>query len=159
MAALPAFAYILAASVISSFLTPVSRSNLSGVKSFTASFRYSKPSAYFSINSLSCKFSEMMTFIIVFSVLMFEPTGICKNISAFLAISVRFGSTTIIFAPRSKPLCICIAMIGWHSLVFVPISKNTSVSVANSTRSFVIVPFPRVLARPATVGACQRRAQ
>ena len=79
---------------------PVSRSKRSGVKSLTASFRYSNPSEYFSINSLSCKFSAMITCIIVFSVLIFAPIGICKKISAFLAISVRFGSTTIIFAPR-----------------------------------------------------------
>jgi hypothetical protein len=46
------------------------------------------------------------------------------------------------------------AMIGWASLVFEPMTKRKSASRI-SGMEFVIAPAPYVATRPATVGACQ----
>jgi hypothetical protein len=47
---------------------------------------------------------------------------------------------------------------GWASVIFEPITRNIF-AFANSVKEFVIAPEPNVIARPATVGACQVRAQ
>ncbi len=48
---------------------------------------------------------------------------------------------------------------GCASSGFDPMSKMTSESVVMSSMVLVMAPLPRVVARPATEGACQTRAQ
>jgi hypothetical protein len=52
-----------------------------------------------------------------------------------------------------------LAMSGCPSDVFDPMMRKQFVSLSNSGCEFVIAPLPNAATRPATVGACQRRAQ
>jgi hypothetical protein len=51
-----------------------------------------------------------------------------------------------------------IPIMGWASVVLVPIASMHFAS-GISLMELVIAPLPKVVARPATVGECQRRAQ
>jgi hypothetical protein len=48
--------------------------------------------------------------------------------------------------------------MGWVAVVLLP-KTNMHAAFAISEMEFVMAPLPRVAARPATVGECQRRAQ
>jgi hypothetical protein len=48
--------------------------------------------------------------------------------------------------------------MGCATVVFVPMAK-IQLALSNSTKELVIAPLPKAAASPATVGACQRRAQ
>ncbi len=61
--------------------------------------------------------------------------------------------------PRSTAARICMPMTGWASSGFDPTSMMTSALRVTSSMEFVIAPEPSMVARPATVGACQTRAQ
>jgi hypothetical protein len=50
-------------------------------------------------------------------------------------------------------------MRGWASVVLEPVIRKQRVCSLNSGVELVIAPLPKAAARPATVGACQRRAQ
>ena len=49
---------------------------------------------------------------------------------------------------------ISIAMMGWASVVFDPMTNMSSVSRISGIE-FVMAPAPNMVTRPATVGACQ----
>jgi hypothetical protein len=51
-----------------------------------------------------------------------------------------------------------VAATGWASVMLDPITKNIF-AFENSSKEFVMAPEPKDAARPATVGACQVRAQ
>ena len=89
---------------------------------------------------------------------MSEPTLICAKISAKLTNGCLRGSATISFAPFSTAFFKSVAATGWASIMFVPMQKNI-LALPNSANEFVIAPEPNEVARPATVGACQVRAQ
>ena len=61
-------------------------------------------------------------------------------------------------APLSTALLTWRAITGWSSVVLVPMAKTHPASPISSIE-LVIAPLPKLVARPATVGACQRRAQ
>ena len=48
--------------------------------------------------------------------------------------------------------------MGWATVVLDPITKMQLAS-SNSLKELVMAPLPNAAASPATVGACQRRAQ
>ena len=50
------------------------------------------------------------------------------------------------------------AATGWASVMLDPMTKNI-LAFSKSAKELVIAPEPNVVARPATVGACQVRAQ
>ena len=77
---------------------------------------------------------------------------------AIPASSVRRGSTTISFVPRRTACFILMPMTGCASVVLDPMTKSRSSSRISFTE-FVMAPLPNEVARPATVGACQVRAQ
>ncbi|PQM47904.1 hypothetical protein C1Y40_01882 [Mycobacterium talmoniae] len=54
------------------------------------------------------------------------PGAICKNRSAFSAVAVRRGSTTISLAPALTRSISRRNKIGWQSAILAPITKNTS---------------------------------
>ena len=64
----------------------------------------------------------------------------------------------MIFRPFLAAFFIRLAIIGCASVVLEPINKSTS---ARSKSSNVLVgdPLPNIVARPATLGACQVRLQ
>jgi len=62
-------------------------------------------------------------------------------------------------APFLRTVCrIFMARTGWASAVLVP-TASTHFELAKSSMLLVIAPLPNVVARPATVGACHKRAQ
>ena len=63
------------------------------------------------------------------------------------------------FVPFCTACRICIPMTGWACSGFAPTSIITSESCVISAMVFVIAPEPNEVANPATVGACQTRAQ
>jgi hypothetical protein len=65
----------------------------------------------------------------------------------------------MILAPRSFASIMWLATRGWASVVLDPITRKHPVCALNSGTELVIAPLPNAAARPATVGACQRRAQ
>ena len=65
----------------------------------------------------------------------------------------------MILAPRSFAFRMWLATSGWASVVLEPMMRKHSVCSLNSGTELVIAPLPNAAARPATVGACQRRAQ
>ena len=95
----------------------------------------------------------MITWAIAFNSQTSVPGFSCKCKSAISAIQISRGSATISFAPFCRARFISIAMIGWASVVFEPITNIKSVSRI-SLIEFVIAPAPNMVTRPATVGAC-----
>jgi len=83
-------------------------------------------------------------------------SGRCK--SAKLTRSTSCGLATISFAPLRTAFLIWYPIIGWASVVLVPIARIHLASPISAIE-LVIAPEPSAMARPATVGACQRRAQ
>ena len=79
--------------------------------------------------------------------------------SACAASPMSRGSTTMRRQPRSTAARSCMPMTGWASSGFDPTSMTTSAFRHTSSMEFVIAPEPSMVARPATVGACQTRAQ
>ena len=69
------------------------------------------------------------------------------------AIQIARGSATISREPRWTARFISIAMIGWASEVFDPITNIISVSRISGIE-LVIAPAPNMVTSPATVGAC-----
>ena len=82
------------------------------------------------------------------------PGSIWRCHFAIDVIHIARGSATASLAPRRTAFFISIAMIGWASDVFDPITRRKSASRI-SGMEFVIAPAPNVVTRPATVGACQ----
>jgi hypothetical protein len=78
--------------------------------------------------------------------------------SAIRRISVRLGSAAISFAPRVIARLICLPIMGWVAVALLPMTKIQAASPISEIE-FVMAPLPKVVARPATVGECQRRAQ
>ncbi len=68
------------------------------------------------------------------------------------------GSTTMSSAPFMTAFLTKVAATGWASVMLEPMTRNI-LAFANSAKELVIAPEPKVVARPATVGACQVRAQ
>ena len=68
------------------------------------------------------------------------------------------GSATTIVAPRLMARFISMAMMGCASLVLLPMTNRKSASRI-SPMEFVMAPAPKVVTRPATVGACHVAAQ
>jgi hypothetical protein len=85
--------------------------------------------------------------------------GLClSHISANRHMATFLGSATMILAPFLCALIIAFAMTGWDSLVFDPRMKITSLP-SISRIELVMAPEPNIVARLATVAACQSRAQ
>lgn len=61
-------------------------------------------------------------------------------------------------APRRTARFTSSPMMGWAHVVFVPMARM-HFELARSEMGLVIAPLPKLVARPATVGECQRRAQ
>ena len=74
--------------------------------------------------------------------------------SAIVVIQIERGSATTSLAPRRLARFISMAMIGCASVVLLPVTKRKSASRI-SPIELVIAPAPKVVTRPATVGACQ----
>ncbi len=72
--------------------------------------------------------------------------------------SISRGSATISFAPVAQRLLECSAPMGCASVVLEPMTRMASAS-SSSAIELVMAPLPSDWARPATVEACQRRAQ
>ena len=87
-----------------------------------------------------------------------DPTRSGKYKSERSASPIRRGSATISLAPRSIAFLRPVAATGWHSVILVPIQKITS-GFSISIKGLDMAPQPIVVARPATVGACQARLQ
>ena len=68
------------------------------------------------------------------------------------------GLATISLVPRRTACFTSKPITGWVSVVFEPMLIMQAAS-AISPRELVMAPEPKVVARPATVGECQRRAQ
>src|SRR5208283_63714 len=81
-----------------------------------------------------------------------------STVSAKRVIGTLRGSATIILAPFLYALIILFAITGCVSFVLEPIIKMTSI-FSISLMELVIAPEPKIAAKLATVGACQRRAQ
>ena len=79
--------------------------------------------------------------------------------SACAASLMSRGSTTMSLQPRSTAARTCMPSTGWASSGLEPTSRMQSALPVMSSMVFVIAPEPSVVARPATVGACQTRAQ
>ena len=61
-------------------------------------------------------------------------------------------------APCSTAFFTKVAATGWASTMLEPMTMII-LARANSLKEFVMAPEPKAAARPATVGACQVRAQ
>ena len=81
------------------------------------------------------------------------PGASCRCFSAIVDIQIERGSATTSVAPACTARFISIAMIGCASLVLLPMTNRKSASRI-SPIEFVIAPAPKVVTRPATVGAC-----
>jgi hypothetical protein len=137
---------------------PVSSSTRSGVNSRTDSFQVSNPSVFSRMKTVFCNPSARMTWAIPLRSAMSVPGRSWRNTSANFTSGTRRGSAMMIFAPRRRALIIRFAITGCVSLVFEPTIRMTS-RFSISWTEFVIAPEPKMAARPATVGACQSRAQ
>ena len=62
------------------------------------------------------------------------------------------------FVPFLTALLTCLPIIGCAAVVLLPMTKMQA-AFPISEMEFVMAPLPRLAARPATVGECQRRAQ
>ena len=149
---------VLAISCSNSTGTPEISEALWGGYSMTVDFKASKSSQFSSTKRLSYRFSLIRMFIIPFRKAMSEPTLIWAKISAFLASACFLGSATMSFAPFFKARFTKYEATGWASVMLVPMRKNSR-AFSNSPKELVIAPEPKVVARPATVGACQVLAQ
>ena len=76
-----------------------------------------------------------------------------RCMSAISVSQMARGSATTRRAPRRTARFISIAMMGWASVVFEPVTKRKSASRISSME-FVIAPAPNMVTSPATVGAC-----
>ena len=65
---------------------------------------------------------------------------------------------TMSWAPLRTAFFRNVAATGWASVILEPITKNI-LALAKSAKELVIAPEPNEVASPATVGACQVRAQ
>ena len=73
--------------------------------------------------------------------------------------SMRRGSTTIILAPYfSTAAFICRAMIGWFSVVFEPVTMNTSLRIT-SAAVLLMADEPMACCRATTEPAWHSRVQ
>ncbi len=148
-----------AASLSFSAGTPVISSTSPGLYLSTVPLKPSKPSHLFLMNSSSCSPSSMITFIRPFSRATSVPPLCLSQTVAYSTRSIFRGSATINLAPLSATACFkYLAMTGWFSVVFDPVTKITS-APRSSEMELVIAPEPNAFTRPATVGAWQRRAQ
>ena len=69
------------------------------------------------------------------------------------------GITTMSLAPlRLTPASAASPAMGCATVVLEPITK-THLASSSSVKELVMAPLPKAAASPATVGACQRRAQ
>ena len=86
--------------------------------------------------------------------------GFCRrNRVEYFASGISRGSMTMSFAPRLRTARLTyIPMMGWFSVVLVPVARITSANSISSI-ALVIAPLPKEAASPATVELCQRRAQ
>ncbi len=78
--------------------------------------------------------------------------------SAMSASAVRRGSATNSGAPANTACFTKEAATGCASVMLEPMTKII-LAFANSAKEFVMAPEPKDVASPATVGACQVRAQ
>ena len=65
----------------------------------------------------------------------------------------------MILTPRSFASRLWLATRECASVVLEPVMRKHCVPALNSGVELVIAPLPNAATRPATVGACQRRAQ
>ncbi len=86
------------------------------------------------------------------------PTFIWAKIFAWSQRMCLLGSIMITSAPFLTAFLRNVAATGWASAMFVPMQTKSFAS-PKQRKEFVIAPEPNVVARPATVGACQVRAQ
>ncbi|KJU86172.1 hypothetical protein MBAV_001635 [Candidatus Magnetobacterium bavaricum] len=89
---------------------------------------------------------------------MFEPGLRFSHTSAYLTRSIRLGSPMTILAPFLIAAFTCRDTMGCPSVVFDPKINSTSASLICASE-LLAAPAPNEVARPATVGACQTRAQ
>ena len=87
------------------------------------------------------------------------PGLICRNRSAFSAVAVRRGSTTISFAPALSRSAIRRNRIGWQSAMFEPMTKNRSVRSKSLVRPGRAVGAERLLVAGAGAGHAQPRVR
>ena len=87
------------------------------------------------------------------------PGRSLRWMSAFWARPMSRGSTTMSLLPRSTAERRRMPRTGCASSALVPTIMMTSGTSVMSAMVLVIAPDPSVVARPATVGACQTRAQ
>ncbi len=138
--------------------TPVSSSTRSRSYSLTFSFSSSMPSVRSAINSLFSQPFAKMTLMMPFNRAILLPGARLSQTSARLAIQVLRGSATTSLAPFARASFRYRETMGCPSVGFEPKRKRVSISGIWSSE-FVAAPAPRLVARPATVGACQTRAQ
>jgi len=77
--------------------------------------------------------------------------------SAWVAVRVCRGSTTINFAPRACASSTYLNDIGWFAAALLPMIRMQSL-LAMSFQWLVMAPRPKLSAKPATVEEWQRRA-
>ncbi len=154
----PVVAYSRAAATISPAGIPVISDAPSGGKPRTCSRSSSNPRVCSDTKASSKSRSSMMTRAMALKRAVSEPTRsrsqrVAKDVS-----SMRRGSTTMRRAPRRTAALTRIERTGWDSVVLVPTARMSFAS-SRSAMLLLIAPRPTMIARPATVGACQVRAQ
>ena len=138
--------------------TPVISATLSRGKSAREALRSSIPSVRSVMKASSASPSSTITRIIPMRSATSVPGRCCRKTSATSQSSIRFGLATISFAPLLLAFFTRRLITGWAWVVFVPMAKMQAASAISLTE-LVMAPLPNVVASPATVGLCQRRAQ
>ena len=87
------------------------------------------------------------------------PGLICRNRSAFSAVVVRRGSTTISLAPAFSRSAIRRYRIGWQSAMFEPMTKNRSRAIEVGVRARRAVGAERLLVPGSGAGHAQPRVR
>ncbi len=132
---------------------------LSGVQSATDTAKASNPSVRSSMKLRLVRLSRMMTWAMALSTATSVPGRWRRCSVAKFASSISRGSSRIRRAPNLRTArFISRPMTGWASVVLEPVTNSRSASTMLAMAS-VIAPEPRVVARPATLLLCQRRAQ
>ena len=147
-----------AASIIFSLDTPVILSTKSRLKFCSDVLKAAKFSQRFLIKDESINPSSTITRIIPISKATSVPGWCRKKIPANRHRSISLGLATISFAPFRTAFFICSPIIGWASVVLVPMAKIQAASLI-SLMELVIAPLPKLCAKPATVGAWHNLAQ
>ena len=138
--------------------TPVIFATQSSGKFFRASLKVSKFSQRSATKALSSSPSSTIMRHIPIKSATSVPYLWRIQRSASRTKSTSMGLATMSLAPLRTARRTFIARTGWASVALVPMARM-HLAFLKSSMLLVIAPLPNVVARPATVGACQRRAQ